>query len=168
MLTYRHVETALKCKKGPSVLKAMAATGFEQYHLFLLYQSVVLGVTDNGRGSTTVGQTNLQKLDRVQNEAKRVTLGTITDTPTEPTRLMLDLPPMQTRQKMEQFKAYFGAVENPHNPFHKTVKDTKRCRLGRAMSWMGHTSGETQYCKYSRAQANQGVGKVLKLIPASL
>ena len=38
MLAYRkHVETtALKCKKGLSVLKAMAAKGIEQRHLFLL------------------------------------------------------------------------------------------------------------------------------------
>ena len=40
MLTYRkHVETtmtALKRKKGLSVLKAMAAKGIDQRHLFLL------------------------------------------------------------------------------------------------------------------------------------
>ena len=43
MLTNRkHVETtALKCKKGLSVLKAMAAKGIEQRHLFLLHQRVV-------------------------------------------------------------------------------------------------------------------------------
>ena len=41
LLTYRqHMETtALKCKKGLSVLKAIAAKGIEQRHLFLLYQS---------------------------------------------------------------------------------------------------------------------------------
>jgi len=46
MLTYRQnmETTALKCKKGLSVLKAMAAKGIEQHHLFLLYQNVVLGV----------------------------------------------------------------------------------------------------------------------------
>ena len=71
MLTYRkHVETtAPKCKKGLSVPKAMAAKGIEQRHLFLLYQSVVLSVTDYGPGLTTMSQTNLLKLDRVQNEA---------------------------------------------------------------------------------------------------
>ena len=37
--------TALKCKKGPPVLKVVAANGIER-HLFLLYQSVVLSVTD--------------------------------------------------------------------------------------------------------------------------
>ena len=53
MLAYRqHVETtAVKCKKGLLLLKAMAAKGIEQSHLFLLYQTVVL---------------------RVQNEAMRV------------------------------------------------------------------------------------------------
>ena len=64
MLTYRqHVETALKCKKGLSVLKAMAAKVIEQRHLFLLYQSVVLSVIDYGLGlndvtdkSATAGQ----------------------------------------------------------------------------------------------------------------
>ena len=61
MLTYRkHVETtALKCKRGLSVLKAVAAKGIEQRHLFLLYQSVVLSVTDYGQGLKTMAQTNL-------------------------------------------------------------------------------------------------------------
>ena len=65
MLTNRkHVETtALKCKKGLSVLKAMATKGIEQCHLFLLYQSVVLSVIVYGRGLTTMAQTNLLKLD---------------------------------------------------------------------------------------------------------
>ena len=47
MLAYKmHVATtALKCKKGLSVLKTMAVNGFEQRHLFLLYQSVVLSVS---------------------------------------------------------------------------------------------------------------------------
>ena len=42
---------------------------------------------------------------------------------------MLDLPPMQTRQNVEQVKAYFTAVENPHNQLHEAVKDTKEGRL---------------------------------------
>ena len=69
--------------------------------------------------------TNLLKLDRVQNEATRVILGTTKDTPTETVRFMLELSPLQTRQKVEQVKAYFSAVENPH----EAVKDTKECGL---------------------------------------
>ena len=98
MLTYRkHVETTvLKCKKGLSALKAMAVKGIEQRHLFLLYQSVVLSVSDYGLGLTTMAQTNLLKLDRVQNMAMRVIFGTTKDTPIDSMRFMLDLPPVQT------------------------------------------------------------------------
>ena len=68
-------------------------------------------------------QINLLKLDRVQNEAMAVILGTTKNTPIETTRFKLDLPTMQTRQKVE------------HNPLHDA--DTKACRLGRGKSWMG-------------------------------
>ena len=68
----------------------------------------------------------------------RVILGTTQDIPIETMRFMLDLLPVrQTKQKMEQVKAYFSAVENPHNPLHEAVKDTNGCRLGRVKSWMG-------------------------------
>ena len=74
MLTYKaQVESKkLRCWKGLSALKAMAAKGIEQRHLFLLYQSVILSVNDYGLSLTTLSQSNLLKLDRVQNEAMRV------------------------------------------------------------------------------------------------
>ena len=84
-----------------------------------------------------MSQINLLKLDRVQNEAMRVILGTSKDIPTETMRFMLDLPPMQSRQRLEQVKAYFSAVDNPNNPLHKAVKDTKGSRLGRDKARMG-------------------------------
>ena len=90
---------------------------------------MVANVIDYGLGITTMAQTNLLKLFRVQNEAMRIILGTTKDTSTETMRFMLDLPQMQTRQKVEQAKAYFSAIENPHNPLHKAMKDTKGCRL---------------------------------------
>ena len=51
-----------------SVFKAVAAKGIE-CRLFLLYQSVVLIAIDFELGLPTMAQTNLLKLDRVQNEA---------------------------------------------------------------------------------------------------
>ena len=96
-----------------------------------------LSVIDYGQGLIRVAQTDLLKLDRVQNEAMRVILGTTNDTPTETMRFMIDLPPLKITQKVEQVKAYFSAVGNPHNPLQEAVKDTKRCRLGRGKSWMG-------------------------------
>ena len=119
---------------GLSVLKAVAAKGSEQRHLFLLHLSVMLSVIDNRLGLTTMARTNLLKLDRVQNEAMRVILGTTKGTSSETRRFMIDLPPMQTRQKVEQVKAYFSAIGNPHNPLHEAVKDTKGCRLGQGKS----------------------------------
>ena len=88
MLTYKtQVEsTKLRCKKGLSALKAMTSKGIEQRHLFLLYQSVILSVIDYGLGLTTLSQSNLLKLDRVQNQAMRVILGTTKDTPIETMR----------------------------------------------------------------------------------
>ena len=130
---HKHVETTLKCKKGLSVLKAMAAKGIEQCHLFLLYQSVVLSVIDYGLGLTTMAHTNLLTLDRLQGEAMRSILGTTKNTPIETMRFMLDLPPMQGRQKVGQVEAYSSAVENPHNPLHEAIKDiTSGLLLGEA------------------------------------
>ena len=139
MLTYKtQVEsTKLRCKKGMSALKAMASKGIEQRHLFLLYQSVILSVIDYGLGLTTLSQSNLLKLDRVQNEAMRVILGTTKDTPIEAMRYLLDLPPIESRHKMEQVKAYLNAMQNPKNPLHDAVKEEKGCRLSRGKSWMG-------------------------------
>ena len=61
MLTYRKQvqTTALNCRKGLLVLKAMAANNIEQCDLFLLYQNVVLSVIDYGLGLTRMAQTNL-------------------------------------------------------------------------------------------------------------
>ena len=84
-----------------------------------------------------MAQTNLLKLDRVQNEAMRVILGTTKDAATETMKFMLDLPPIQIRHQVEQVKAHVSTVENPHNPLQEAVKDTEGCRLGRDKSWTG-------------------------------
>ena len=128
-----------------SVLKAM------ECYLFLLYQRVVLGVIDYGLGLPTMAQINLLKSNRVQNEVMLVTLGTTKDTPIETMRFMLDLPPLQIRQKVEQMKAYFSVVESPYNPLHEAVKDTKGCRLARGKSWMGQAEDSIlQVCQLTK------------------
>ena len=108
---------------------------------------MVLSFTDYGLVITIMAQTNLLKLDRVQNEAIRVLLGTTKDTPIETTKFMLDLPPMQTRQKLEQVKTYFSAVEIPTTHFMKPWKTQ------RGADWNGASLGwvkqRTQYCKYA-------------------
>ena len=121
MLTYKtQVESIkLRCKKGLSPLKAMALNGIKR-HLFLLHQSVILGVTDYVWVLQPC-QSNLLKIDRVQNEATRVILGTTKDTPIETMRYLRDLPFMATRHKVEQVKVYLNAMQNPKNPLHDAV-----------------------------------------------
>ena len=87
------------------------------------YQSVVLGTIDYGLGLTTISSTNLQKLDRAQNEAMRTILGTTKNTPIE---AMLDVPSVSDRHKVAQVKAYLRAAENHQNPLHAAPKGTKR------------------------------------------
>ena len=62
---------------------------------------MILSVSDCGPGLTTLSESYLLKLDRVQNETMRVFLGSTKDTPIEAMRYLLDLPPMETRHKME-------------------------------------------------------------------
>ena len=147
MLSYKTQvkSTTLRCKKGLSTLNAMVSKGIEQRHLFLLYQSVILSVVDYGLGLTTMSQSNLLKLDRVQNEAMRVILGTTKDTPIETMRYLLDLPSMETRHKVNQVKAYLNAMQNPKNPLHDAVKEEKGCKLARGKSWMGQAEQSVQH-----------------------
>ena len=165
MPTYKKcVETtSLRCKKCLSDLKAMDAKGIEQCHLFLLYQSVVLIVIDYGLSLTTVA------VPERRAGQYWVILGATKDTSTEIMRFMLhllDLPPMQTRQKVEQVKAFFNAVENPHNLHHERRKGMQ--------TWMwqvldGSTRGiSTARVPPDRNWAKQGVGNVPKLISTSL
>ena len=134
MLTYKaQVEsTKLRCKKR---VVCAESHGYKR-RLFLPYQSVILGVIDYGLGLTTLSQSNLLKLDRVQNEAMRVILGTTKDTPIEATHFLLDLPSMEIRHKVGQIKAYLNAMQNPKNPLHDAVNEERGCRLAGGESWM--------------------------------
>jgi len=69
-------------------------------------------------------------------------LRTTKDTPTETKRFMLDLPPMQTRQKVEQVKAFFSAVENL---ITHTMKDPRDADLDVAS--LGWVNQRNQHCK---------------------
>ena len=61
------------------------------------------------------------QLDRAQNEAMRVILGTTKETSIGVHEVRARPPTNadQTGQKMEQVKAYFSAIENSHNPLHE-------------------------------------------------
>ena len=75
----------------------------------------------------------------------RVILGTTKDTPIETMRYLLDLPPMETRHKVKQVKAYLNAMQNPKYPLHDAAKEEKGCRMARDKSWMGQAEQSIQY-----------------------
>ena len=74
-----HGNNSTEVLEMPVSPEGYGCKGHRTSHLCLLYQSVVLSVIDYGLGLTTMPQTNLLKLDRVQNEAITVILGTTQD-----------------------------------------------------------------------------------------
>ena len=127
MLKYKtQVEsTKLSCD-GLSALKAMAAKDIEQRHLFLLYQSMRLSVFNIDLGRTTLSQFNLLKLDMMQNKATGFVLETTKDASIAAMRYLLDLPPMETRQKVERVKTYSRVKQNPKNTLFDAVNEERR------------------------------------------
>ena len=121
----------------------------------------VLGYLDYGLDLTTLSQSNLLKLDRVQNEAVRVILGTTKDTPIEAMCYLPDLPSMETGHKMEQIKAYLSAMQNPKNPLHDAVREEKGCIHGKRQVMDGPSRTINPACVWSRrAEANKGLGEM--------
>ena len=92
----------------------------------------------------------------------RVILGT---TPIETMTFMLDLPPMQTRQEVEQVKAYTSVPSKI-----PTTPDIKGGRPGGGKSWMGQAEDSTlQVCQLTELkQTKEWEVKEPKPIPASL
>ena len=94
---------------------------------------------------------------------------TTKDTLIETMRFMLDLPPVQTRQKVEQVKLYCTSVpsKNPHKPTprsrqrHNGIADWDGASL-----WMGQAEDSILHvCQLTELKQNQGAGTVPKLIP---
>ena len=80
---------------------------------------MLVSVIDYGLGLTTLSQSNLLKLDRVQNEAMSVTLRITKDIPVEAMRYLLDLSSMETRQG--------GASESVSQCNVEKKESTPRC-----------------------------------------
>ena len=60
-------------------------------------------------------------------------------------RYLLDLPPMERRQNVEQVKAYANVMQIPKNLLHDGVKEEKGCRLAKGKSWMGQAELSIQH-----------------------
>ena len=74
-------------------------------------------------------------------------MGRSRDTPIEAMRYLLDLPPVETRRKVEQVKEYLNAMQNPKHPLHDAIKEEKGCRLARGKSWIGQAEQTIQHVR---------------------
>ena len=102
----------LQKTRGNNSIEVQERVFSPERHLFLQYQSVVLS-----HWLRTRPHNGTDKSVKAGQSAKR---GNASHTgnhqryTTETMRFMLDLPPMQSRQKVEQAKAYFSAIESRH------------------------------------------------------
>ena len=112
--------------------------------------------------------TNLLKLDRVQNQAVPFILGTTKDTPTETMRFMLDTHQCKPDRKWSRSK-HLSVPSKFRQPTPRSRERHKEMQTGTGQFLDGSHKGlNIASMPADRAQANQGVGKVHKPIPASL
>ena len=164
MLTYRHVETtALKHKKGLSVLKAMPRV-LKKCLLFLLYPGVVAQC--HWLGLTTMTQTNLLKLDWVQNKDMQVILETTKDIPTE--TMFHAIPP--TNANLTESGAGQSILQSVEIPTAHSMKLWKiQMDADWGMASFGQVKQRTQYRKYAswRSSSKPTSEKGIQIEPAS-
>ena len=133
----KHVTNMIqKAKRGINVIKVMATFDMQQWVLFLLLQVMVLSVIDYGLGLLTLSQTQVDRLEKVQNEAMRAVLGCTRDTPIYAMRFLLDLPSIRVRHQVAQVRSYFKVSEYDHHPLHPRLDESKGKRIKRGRSWM--------------------------------
>ena len=130
-----------KARMGVSAVKIMASAEMQQRTLFQMMQVVVLSVLDYGLGLLTLSQTQVDRLERVQNEAMRAVLGCTRDTPIVTMRFLLDLPSIKSRHKIAQVKEYFKVANNDHHLLHQSLDNTKGRRIKRGKYWMAEAEG---------------------------
>ena len=152
MLTHKtQVEsTKIRCKKGLSTLKAMAAKSIEQHHVFAVSEC------DTQRHWLWSGSHNpitVQPAEARQGTKRsyEVILGTTKGTPIEVMCCLLDLSSIETRHKVEQIKAYLNAMQNPKNPLHDAIKVDKGCRLA-SHGWAKQNS-QSSMCATSQSSS---------------
>jgi ribonuclease HI len=136
-----HIEHVIvKARKGLAAMRVMAATNIEQRLLVLLYQALVLSTIEYSLAILTVSQTQIARLEKVQNEAMRIILGCTRDTPCVAMRFLLDFPTMDQRIKMARARAYLKISAKTDHPLHEMLSRDCGNRLKRGKSWLGRAA----------------------------
>ena len=132
-----HISSVVtRARRGLTAMKVMAAASMPQKTLFLLYQALVLSVIEYGFGTLTLSQSQLKRLEVIQNEAMRTILGCTRDTSAEAMRHILDLFTMEERHKLAQIKEYMRVAGDTEHPLHPKLEQGHQSRLKRGSSWL--------------------------------
>src|SRR5579871_4129296 len=115
----------------------MAAADITQGQLVMLYQCLVLSGIEYGGAILTTSDTQMDRLERIQNEAMCIILGCTRDTPCVAMRYLLDFPSMAHRIDLWRARAHFRISANIEHPLHEELGKERGNRLKRGKSWVG-------------------------------
>ena len=135
-----------KARKGLTAVKIMAYASMPQRTLVILYQALVLSVIEYGLALVNLSETQLNRLEVIQNEGMRVILGCTRDTSTAAMRYLLDLPTMSVRYKLAQVKAFLRVSADTKHPLHDKVGRQVQSRLKRGTEWMNQAATTISEC----------------------
>ena len=97
----------------------------------ILFQTLVNSEIQYGLGFLTLSDTQLNRLEIIQNEGMRTILGCTKDNSTETMRYLLDFPAMRERHRMAQVKAFLRVSADPQHPLHDKIGRAATTRLKR-------------------------------------
>ena len=97
--------------------------------LLILYQTLILSVVNYGFSLLTLSETQLQRLEVIQNQGMRNILGCTRDTLCEALRHRLGLLSMPERSKKAQVQAYLKVSGDFKHPYHEKVGREVHSRL---------------------------------------
>ena len=129
-----------KARKGLIAVKTMAYANMPQKTLVILYQALVLSVIEYGLAFVNLSETQLKRLEVIQNEGMRAILGCTMDTSAAAMRYALNFPTMATRYRLAQVKAYLKVSADTKHPLHNKLGRDLHSRLKRGTEWMNQAA----------------------------
>jgi hypothetical protein len=134
----------MKARMGLSAMKVMAAANCEKRNLVLLYHGLVLSVIEYALAILTLNNTQINKLERIQNEAMRIILECTRDPSCKAMKYLLDFSTIQNRISLCRARAYLRISAETQHPLHSEMRSKKGDRLKRGKSWMGQAKDIVQ------------------------
>jgi len=138
-----------KARRGLNAVKVMARDRMPQRALALMFDMLVLSQIDYGFGILTLSNTQIKRLEVIQNEGMRAVLGCTRDTSAAAMRYVLGLPNMEERHKLAQVKAFLKVCADPKHPLHGKVGRQVKSRLKRGTEWMTQAVETIEECGLS-------------------